>query len=84
MDGDTVRAREGEIMAENVLAGLHSSPSRPSALADRPAYKWCVTWTIMLGAFLFALDPTIVNIAIPNQPALWYPWRVAGSGGNGP
>jgi MFS transporter, DHA2 family, multidrug resistance protein len=36
-----------------------------STFADRPAYKWWVTWTIMVGSFLFALDTTIVNIAIP-------------------
>jgi EmrB/QacA subfamily drug resistance transporter len=35
------------------------------ALAERSSYKWWVTWTIMLGAFLFALDTTIVTIAIP-------------------
>ena len=36
----------------------------PIAFADRPSYKWWVTWTIMVGSFLFALDTTIVNIAI--------------------
>jgi MFS transporter, DHA2 family, multidrug resistance protein len=48
------------------LAGKSPTPSAtPRGLADSPAYKWWVTWTIMLGAFLFALDTTIVNIAIP-------------------
>jgi MFS transporter, DHA2 family, multidrug resistance protein len=51
---------------EEVLA---TKPRAPAAVhgsfADRPAYKWWVTWTIMLGSFLFALDTTIVNIAIP-------------------
>lgn len=42
-----------------------SAQAEPDAFAERPAYKWWVTWTIMLGAFLFALDTTIVNIAIP-------------------
>jgi DHA2 family multidrug resistance protein len=42
-----------------------SPRTRPIAFADRPSYKWWVTWTIMLGAFLFALDSTIVNIAVP-------------------
>jgi len=42
-----------------------SSATSPSAFADRPSYKWWVTWTIMMGSFLFALDTTIVNIAIP-------------------
>src|SRR5919108_2900244 len=37
----------------------------PRSLAESPAYRWWVTWTIMVGAFLFALDSTIVNIAIP-------------------
>jgi len=52
-------------MEENVLAKPHPSATPPSAFADRPSYKWWVTWTIMVGSFLFALDTTIVNIAIP-------------------
>jgi len=52
-------------MEENVLAKPHPSAIPPSAFADRPSYKWWVTWTIMVGSFLFALDTTIVNIAIP-------------------
>lgn len=42
-------------------------PPNPGQLAfvESPAYKWWVTWTMMLGAFLFALDTTIVNLAIP-------------------
>ena len=52
-------------MEENVLAKLRPSATRPSAFAERPSYKWWVTWTIMVGSFLFALDTTIVNIAIP-------------------
>lgn len=42
-------------------------PPSPGQLAfvESPAYKWWVTWTMMLGAFLFALDTTIVNLAIP-------------------
>src|SRR5216117_3226494 len=34
-------------------------------LGSRISHKWWVTWTIMVGSFLFALDTTIVNIAIP-------------------
>jgi MFS transporter, DHA2 family, multidrug resistance protein len=52
-------------MEENVLARPHPSATRASTFADRPSYKWWVTWTIMIGSFLFALDTTIVNIAIP-------------------
>jgi MFS transporter, DHA2 family, multidrug resistance protein len=52
-------------MKENVLTRLRPTTTRPDAFADRPSYKWWVTWTIMVGAFLFALDTTIVNIAIP-------------------
>ena len=54
-------------MEENVLAKPHPSATPPSAFADRPSYKWWVTWTIMVGSFLFALDTTIVNIAIPKM-----------------
>src|SRR5215831_15473769 len=52
-------------MEEHVSAKLRPSATRPHAFAERPSYKWWVTWTIMLGSFLFALDSTIVNIAIP-------------------
>jgi DHA2 family multidrug resistance protein len=52
-------------MEEYVIAKPRPSETHPSAFADRPSYKWWVTWTIMIGAFLFALDTTIVNIAIP-------------------
>jgi DHA2 family multidrug resistance protein len=52
-------------MEEHVVAKPHSSETHPMAFADRPSYKWAVTWTIMVGSFLFALDTTIVNIAIP-------------------
>src|SRR5262245_66503019 len=52
-------------MEEHVVTKLHPSATRPIAFADRPSYKWWVTWTIMVGSFLFALDTTIVNIAIP-------------------
>src|SRR5207237_7351588 len=52
-------------MEEHVVAKPYPSETRSSAFADRPSYKWWVTWTIMLGSFLFALDSTIVNIAIP-------------------
>jgi Major Facilitator Superfamily len=42
-------------------------PPSPGQLTfvKSPAYKWWVTWTMMLGAFLVALDTTIVNLAIP-------------------
>src|SRR5918911_2871038 len=51
---------------EEVLATKPHVPAVVQrSLADSPSYKWWVTWTIMLGAFLFALDTTIVNIAIP-------------------
>ena len=52
-------------MEKHVVTRPRPSASSPSAFADRPAYKWWVTWTIMVGSFLFALDTTIVNIAIP-------------------
>ncbi|MBI3325982.1 MAG: DHA2 family efflux MFS transporter permease subunit, partial [Nitrospinae bacterium] len=52
-------------MAEALLKQPRTPATTPQAFAERPAYKWWVTWTIMLGAFLFALDMTIVNIAIP-------------------
>lgn len=52
-------------MEEAVLAKPRPSETSPSSFADRPSYKWWVTWTIMVGSFLFALDSTIVNIAIP-------------------
>lgn len=52
-------------MAETTLSNSLPSDTTPKTFADRPTYKWWVTWTIMLGSFLFALDTTIVNIAIP-------------------
>jgi DHA2 family multidrug resistance protein len=52
-------------MEEAKVVKVHPSVTRPISFADRPSYKWWVTWTIMVGAFLFALDTTIVNIAIP-------------------
>src|ERR671923_3049190 len=51
---------------DEVLATEPRAPAVvPRSFAESPAYKWWVTWTIMVGAFLFALDSTIVNIAIP-------------------
>jgi DHA2 family multidrug resistance protein len=52
-------------MAETALSNSLPSETSPGTFADRPTYKWWVTWTIMIGSFLFALDTTIVNIAIP-------------------
>ena len=52
-------------MEETTFATSRLSEPRSSAFAERPTYKWWVTWTIMIGSFLFALDTTIVNIAIP-------------------
>lgn len=52
-------------MAEAVLQQPRPPATTQPTFAESPAYKWWVTWTIMLGAFLFALDTTIVNIAIP-------------------
>jgi MFS transporter, DHA2 family, multidrug resistance protein len=52
-------------MEEAVLTTPRSRVTGDHAFAERPSYKWWVTWTIMLGSFLFALDTTIVNIAIP-------------------
>lgn len=52
-------------MREHIFTRPPPPTLRPATLADRPSYKWWVTWTIMVGAFLFALDTTIVNIAIP-------------------
>jgi MFS transporter, DHA2 family, multidrug resistance protein len=52
-------------MQEAVLTKPPPSTASQRSFAERPSYKWWVTWTIMLGSFLFALDTTIVNIAIP-------------------
>jgi MFS transporter, DHA2 family, multidrug resistance protein len=52
-------------MGESVLTQPYAAAARAYAFAERSSYKWWVTWTMMLGAFLFALDTTIVNIAIP-------------------
>jgi DHA2 family multidrug resistance protein len=52
-------------MGKALLGKPRTSPSGRPSFAESPHYKWWVTWTIMLGAFLFALDTTIVNIAIP-------------------
>src|SRR5436309_5758768 len=52
-------------MDEPVVAKPYPAATHASTFADRPSYKWWVTWTIMIGSFLFALDSTIVNIAIP-------------------
>jgi MFS transporter, DHA2 family, multidrug resistance protein len=52
-------------MEEAVLTKPSASATNQSAFAARPSYKWWITWTIMLGSFLFALDTTIVNIAVP-------------------
>jgi DHA2 family multidrug resistance protein len=53
-------------MGEALLTQSRPSSGKPPSLAERPSYKWWVTWTIMLGAFLFAIDTTIVSIAVPN------------------
>ncbi|ETW92818.1 MAG: hypothetical protein ETSY1_41980 [Candidatus Entotheonella factor] len=53
-------------MADTTVSNSLPSETTSSTFADRPTYKWWVTWTIMIGSFLFALDTTIVNIAIPN------------------
>jgi MFS transporter, DHA2 family, multidrug resistance protein len=52
-------------MEEHAVVQPRTPEPSASAFADRPSYKWWVTWTIMIGSFLFALDTTIVNIAIP-------------------
>jgi DHA2 family multidrug resistance protein len=52
-------------MEETTPRMLSPAAPRSSGFADSPSYKWWVTWTIMVGSFLFALDTTIVNIAIP-------------------
>jgi DHA2 family multidrug resistance protein len=52
-------------MEEHVIARQPPSVPPPRTFADRPSYKWWVIWTVMIGSFLFALDSTIVNIAIP-------------------
>src|ERR671930_1420779 len=52
-------------MEEVLATKSHAPAALYGAFAESPAYKWWVTWTIMVGAFLFALDSTIVNIAIP-------------------
>jgi hypothetical protein len=70
---DTIGAEllvEGEPMEEPVVAKSYPSETRSSTFADRPSYKWWVTWTIMVGSFLFALDTTIVNIAMDGYGTL--------------
>jgi DHA2 family multidrug resistance protein len=52
-------------MVADLAARSPTNGAPQHSLADSPTYKWWVTWTIMLGSFLFALDSTIVNIAIP-------------------
>ncbi|HXH08614.1 MAG TPA: DHA2 family efflux MFS transporter permease subunit [Alphaproteobacteria bacterium] len=52
-------------MGEALLSQPRTWSARSTSFAEHPNYRWWVTWTIMLGAFLFALDTTIVNIAIP-------------------
>src|ERR671930_2500019 len=52
-------------MEEVLATKSHAPAALYGSFADSPSYKWWVTWTIMLGSFLFALDSTIVNIAIP-------------------
>src|SRR5262245_2359044 len=56
---------QGEPMGESVFTQPRAAAASAHTLAERSSYKWWVTWTMMLGAFLFALDTTIVNIAIP-------------------
>ena len=58
-------------MQEEVRTTARLSATSDHTFAGRPSYKWWVTWTIMLGAFLFALDTTIVNIAIPKIMTSW-------------
>jgi DHA2 family multidrug resistance protein len=52
-------------MGEAVFTKRSASATNQGAFTERPSYKWWITWTIMLGSFLFALDTTIVNIAVP-------------------
>ncbi|MDH3602244.1 MAG: DHA2 family efflux MFS transporter permease subunit [Candidatus Tectomicrobia bacterium] len=52
-------------MEETKFSQVSPSETEVNSFADHPSYKWWVTWTIMVGCFLFALDTTIVNIAIP-------------------
>lgn len=52
-------------MADTPVEQPHAPASARPSFVEGPSYKWWVTWTIMVGAFLFALDTTIVNIAIP-------------------
>jgi DHA2 family multidrug resistance protein len=52
-------------MAETVVSRARPSATTWRTFMESPSYKWWVTWTIMLGSFLFALDSTIVNIAVP-------------------
>lgn len=52
-------------MAEALLKPPRAASPVQQRFRESPAYNWWVTWTIMIGAFLFALDTTIVNIAIP-------------------
>src|SRR5919108_1950611 len=56
---------KGGPMEEAVLTKPRPAAADSHALTARSSYQWWVTWTIMLGAFLFALDTTIVTIAIP-------------------
>ena len=57
-------------MEEPVEAKPYPSATHPIACANRPSYKWSVTWTIMVGSFLFALDTTMVNIAVDGYGTL--------------
>lgn len=52
-------------MAEALMKQPPPLAGYQPTFVESPAYKWWVTWTIMIGSFLFALDTTIVNIAIP-------------------
>ncbi len=52
-------------MCEALLENHKERQREPLIAPEHPSYKWWVTWTIMIGAFLFALDSTIVNIAVP-------------------
>jgi EmrB/QacA subfamily drug resistance transporter len=46
-----------------MLDALLHSPER--AIAVRPAYRWYVLGTVLIGAFMSALDASILNIALP-------------------
>jgi hypothetical protein len=76
----------GEPMQEAVRTTARLSATGDHAFAERPSYKWWMTWTIMLGAFLFALDTTApvsqAGTRASRQPTVSSRQRLAKKGEN--